>query len=219
MAKNSTRFYRHYKNKPYKLIGTVRHSETLEEMALYESLYDNELGRLWVRPKGMFFEDVEIAGVKKPRFEKIQFDFSVHREISEAMKQEIMNLHEVCFNSKLSTEKLDSVIKMHSKILLTVCREQRRLLGFKLGYGKDGDTFYSWLGGVHPDFRDLGVAAALMTAQHQECKKDGYKKLETKTRGEFLPMLKLNLNHGYKITGTVNDDTGKIKVILEKILE
>jgi hypothetical protein len=61
-------FYRHYKNKPYKAIGIVRHSETLEEMALYESLYPNDLGRMWVRPLAMFLEDVEIEGVLRPRF-------------------------------------------------------------------------------------------------------------------------------------------------------
>lgn len=61
-------YYRHYKNKPYRAIGIVRHSETLEEMALYEALYPNESGRMWVRPLAMFLEDVEIDGVRRPRF-------------------------------------------------------------------------------------------------------------------------------------------------------
>lgn len=61
-------FYRHYKNKPYKAIGIVRHSETLEEMALYEALYPNDLGLVWVRPLKMFLSDVEIGGVLQPRF-------------------------------------------------------------------------------------------------------------------------------------------------------
>lgn len=61
-------FYRHYKNKPYKVIGVVRHSETLEEMCLYEALYPNELGRMWVRPLEMFLSDVVVDGVTKPRF-------------------------------------------------------------------------------------------------------------------------------------------------------
>ena len=60
--------YRHYKGKMYRFIRVVRHSETLEEMALYETLYDNALGVFWVRPKGMFFEDVEVDGKTIPRF-------------------------------------------------------------------------------------------------------------------------------------------------------
>lgn len=47
--------FRHYKGKFYRYLGLVRHSETLEELVLYEALYDNELGRVWVRPKEMFF--------------------------------------------------------------------------------------------------------------------------------------------------------------------
>ena len=52
-------YYRHYKNKPYRAIGVVRHSETLEEMALYEALYPNDLGQMWVRPLEMFLGKLE----------------------------------------------------------------------------------------------------------------------------------------------------------------
>lgn len=60
--------YEHYKGKPYRVIGIGRHSETLEELVMYESLYENSLGRLWVRPLKMWMEDVEINGQKVPRF-------------------------------------------------------------------------------------------------------------------------------------------------------
>lgn len=60
--------YRHYKNKPYKVHGVVRHSETLEELVLYEALYPNDLGVMWVRPIEMFLNNVEINGVMVPRF-------------------------------------------------------------------------------------------------------------------------------------------------------
>jgi hypothetical protein len=48
--------YQHYKGKKYRLINVVRHSETLEELVMYETLYENELGKFWVRPKEMFLE-------------------------------------------------------------------------------------------------------------------------------------------------------------------
>ncbi len=218
MKDNSTRFYRHYKNKPYRLLGTVRHSETLEEMALYETLYENDLGRLWVRPKDMFFENVEIEGVIKPRFEKVSFEFAVYHHLSTELCEEISSLYELCFKKTLNQEKLNSVQTMHKSILVVACREKNRLLGFKLGYGKDGDTFYSWLGCVHPDFRGLGIAGELMTLQHKECTNDGYKKIETRTRSEFSSMLRLNLQKDFKITGTLFDDSGKIKIVMEKNL-
>jgi hypothetical protein len=58
--------YRHYKDLMYEVLGTVRHSETLEPMTLYRALY-GERG-LWVRPAAMFNEEVVIEGVRQPRF-------------------------------------------------------------------------------------------------------------------------------------------------------
>ena len=59
--------YQHYKGKNYRLIDLVRHSETLEELVLYEALYENSLGKFWVRPKNIFFQDVE-PGISRFRF-------------------------------------------------------------------------------------------------------------------------------------------------------
>jgi len=62
--------YQHYKGKKYKVIGIAKHSETLEDLIVYEALYDNEISKLWARPKDMFFEEVEVAENenKIPRF-------------------------------------------------------------------------------------------------------------------------------------------------------
>ncbi|MBC7468020.1 MAG: DUF1653 domain-containing protein [Ramlibacter sp.] len=58
--------YRHYKGMLYEVLDTVRHSETLEPMTLYRALYGEQ--GLWVRPATMFNEEVEIEGVRQPRF-------------------------------------------------------------------------------------------------------------------------------------------------------
>jgi hypothetical protein len=66
--------YEHYKKKRYQVIGVARHSETLEEMVVYRALYDSEeFGdqALWVRPKAMFLEEVDVDGVRVPRFRYI----------------------------------------------------------------------------------------------------------------------------------------------------
>lgn len=60
--------YSHYKNKRYKVTGVARHSETLEEMVVYEALYENDLGKVWVRPKKMFLEEVTVGDYSGPRF-------------------------------------------------------------------------------------------------------------------------------------------------------
>jgi hypothetical protein len=61
--------YRHYKGLMYEVVGTVRHSESLEPMTLYRALY-GERG-LWVRPAAMFEEEVVIEGKRQPRFQRI----------------------------------------------------------------------------------------------------------------------------------------------------
>ena len=55
--------YRHYKGNDYTIIGTARHSETMEDLVYYECLYDNELSRYWVRPLEMFRGTIDSAEV------------------------------------------------------------------------------------------------------------------------------------------------------------
>ena len=58
--------YRHYKGKEYQVLGCARHTETDEEFVVYQALY-GERG-LWVRPKAMFLEAVQIGLKSIPRF-------------------------------------------------------------------------------------------------------------------------------------------------------
>ena len=61
--------YRHFKGNEYEVLGTARHSETLEEMVVYRALY-GERG-LWVRPAAMWNETVERDGKTYTRFTRI----------------------------------------------------------------------------------------------------------------------------------------------------
>lgn len=63
--------YRHYKGKNYRVLGIVRHSESLEELVLYDCLYDNELAKTWVRPIENFTSEIEIEGKLQKRFQLI----------------------------------------------------------------------------------------------------------------------------------------------------
>lgn len=60
--------YRHYSGRMYRVIGVAKHSETLEDLVVYEALYENDLSQLWVRPKTMFLEQVTIDGQTMPRY-------------------------------------------------------------------------------------------------------------------------------------------------------
>jgi cupin 2 domain-containing protein len=62
--------YRHYKGNEYTVVGVARHSETLAEVVVYRQEY-GEHG-LWVRPRRMFMESVQVNGQDVPRFEHLQ---------------------------------------------------------------------------------------------------------------------------------------------------
>ncbi len=62
--------YEHYKGHRYKIIGIARHSETLEELVVYQALYGE--GDIWVRPLSMFLENIVIDGVLQPRFKLVE---------------------------------------------------------------------------------------------------------------------------------------------------
>lgn len=63
--------YQHYSGKLYRVLGIGHHSETLEELVIYQGLYDcSSFGKdpLWVRPKAIFLEEVTINGIVTERF-------------------------------------------------------------------------------------------------------------------------------------------------------
>ncbi|WP_334308148.1 DUF1653 domain-containing protein [Acetoanaerobium noterae] len=61
--------YRHFKGNEYLVMHIAKHSETLEEVVIYQALY-GEMG-IWVRPLEMFLEQVEVNGQMVNRFEEI----------------------------------------------------------------------------------------------------------------------------------------------------
>jgi hypothetical protein len=61
--------YQHYKGPQYKVLGVVRHSETLEALVLYHPVEGDQA--LWVRPWAMFTGQIEVNGVHMPRFKRL----------------------------------------------------------------------------------------------------------------------------------------------------
>ena len=64
--------YKHHKGKEYGVIGVAKHSETLQDLVIYECLYDNDTSKIWVRPLYMFEEEIYVNGNRTPRFKYLR---------------------------------------------------------------------------------------------------------------------------------------------------
>lgn len=62
--------YRHFKGNEYMVLGIANHSETMEQMVVYQALYGKK--ELWVRPVSMWNEIVKKDGYHGPRFTYIE---------------------------------------------------------------------------------------------------------------------------------------------------
>ena len=63
------KFYRHFKGNLYRVLHIAKHTETLEDMVVYQAMYGDR--DIWVRPKAMFEEVIERDGKTFRRFEPI----------------------------------------------------------------------------------------------------------------------------------------------------
>ena len=127
---------------------------------------------------------------------------------------QIQKVHQLVFDGDLlKEEKLQK-----PKLFALVATLEEQVIGFKLGYEMEPGVFYSWLGGVDPDYRKQGVAQQLMVSQHVYCREKGYKKVRTYGRNSKKAMLVLNIKSGFDIIGTFVDDKGRHKIVFEKDL-
>ena len=60
------KYYRHFKGNVYRILHIAKHSETLEDIVVYQAMY-GERG-IWVRPQAMFEEEIERDGKTIKRF-------------------------------------------------------------------------------------------------------------------------------------------------------
>ncbi len=217
-----SKLYQHFKGNYYRYIDTVKFSEDLSEFVLYETLYDNPEAKLWVRSKKMFFEKISRDGISAPRFKEKEI---VYQNLDEKnlFKNELEKtwpfIHSI-FTQNLSVEKILSQIADKNKFLLQLALLDDKPIGFKLGYELNNETFYSWLGGIEAKFRSLGIASVLMQNQYAWCKKNGYKKIQTKSQNQWKEMIILNLKNDFEIIGVEESQNAQKekKIIFEKLI-
>lgn len=209
-------FYRHYKGMNYRLMFTVRNSETLEELEVYETLYQNDRGRLWVRPKGMFHENVVIDGISRPRFAKLPVKYTSEPVTADTIKL-FLPLALKTFPG-LTETKVKERLKERPAARVHLAWIDQTVVGFKVGYRQSSDTFYSWLGSVEPLWQKGGIGKRLAMAMISECRELGYECIETKSTSQWPDMVALNLKLGFEVVGFESAEGSPTKLVFRKLI-
>lgn len=195
----------------------------MEDLVLYKPLTENPNDQMWVRPKDMFFGKVNVGGKEQLRFEPVTFKYLSFQDPDLKTKQDLILLSQSIFPD-FDSMKLDTRLSGKQNILVLVAIDESSLaktkfVGFMIGYETNHQIFYSWLGGVRPEYRKLGLAYELMRQQHQWCETMGYQFIETKTQNNWKDTLLLNLGNGFEITGTELSSDQYLKILMRKKLE
>ena len=108
----------------------------------------------------------------------------------------------------------------HKPHLILVSRANNTVTGCKIGYDRYGNgSFYSWLGGVLPEYRNTGTAKALAMHQESWAKDKGYKSVRFRTQNRHKAMLLFAIKSGFKIYNVkAKDDLEHYRIELIKEL-
>ncbi len=115
-----------------------------------------------------------------------------------------------------ATEYKKRLTGVNHLILIAYIEEQP--IGFKVGYERAGH-FYSWMGGVLPAYRRLGVAQALADAQETWARSQGYLQIIFKTRNRHKAMLLFAIKNGFNMIEIEKRDAVQdYRILLQKYL-
>ena len=108
-------------------------------------------------------------------------------------------LEEMVFNShRASDSKLAEITEKNGLLLIAYHGEDP--VGFKLGYATAPDRiFFSWLGGVHKNFRRQGIAQNLLIKQESLVEDMGIRTIYFTSFDRFPAMISLGKKNGYKL--------------------
>ena len=98
-------------------------------------------------------------------------------------------------------EKIDEYKKRCAGKYLALIAEIDKPVGFKIGYDRfKNGSFYSWMGGVLPKFRRMGVAYSPANFQEKWAAENKFSLILLKTRKKHDEMIAFSLNRGFIIT-------------------
>ena len=104
--------------------------------------------------------------------------------------------------------------------LILLAQIEKRPAGFALGYEIKPSTYYCWLMGVLPDFRQAGIASQLMEAMSAWSRENGYHVLRFECYNRHRPMLRLAVKQNFDIVGIrFDNDEGVNLITMEQAVD
>lgn len=147
----SGEIYRHFKNKLYQIVTVATHSETKEQLVIYQALYGDF--KTYARPLEMFVSEVDHAKypqvTQKYRFEKVDMS----EEKAQQCGQQSINSQQQTVHDVYVAEKKSSITEK-KKSLLNQTAEEKLMAFF------DTDDFeerYQILVSLQDEITDLMI--------------------------------------------------------------
>ena len=104
-------------------------------------------------------------------------------------------------------------------VIALVAESDGAPVGCKIGYYEE-DWFYSWIGGVLPQWRGQGVATLLAERMELLVREGGVTRMRMKTHNKFKAMLQFAIGNGFDIVDVVPvEGPGRYadwRIVLEK---
>jgi GNAT superfamily N-acetyltransferase len=131
----------------------------------------------------------------------------------------ICDLYNAVYRPHVDTSFFERRLGNRRNVLTMVANLDGRPVGFSCGYELRPSTYYSWLYGVLPDARQLGVGSQLMAAELAWAHEHGYEMARLECYNHYRPMILLAVKSGYDIVGIRWDShTSNNLVIFERNL-
>ena len=129
-------------------------------------------------------------------------DIESHEALFPNLLSRVESLDARCFAKPLPASLFESCLSGKPGLLVQIAQVEGEDVAYKVGFDwYDGRHYFSFSGGVAPEFRRQGIATRLATAQHAWAAERGLRYVRTHTKNKFKEMLILNLVLGFEVTG------------------
>ena len=141
------------------------------------------------------------------------------KKLDDKLLDDIVELDGKIFSKSFPKEKFINELSSKFNTTILMIYDKDKPVAFKIGFERSNRLYYSWIGGVIPEYRGKGLAKKLMIHQHNLAKNLGYKVICTQSDNSFKDMLILNLKSGFEIKGAIQS-TGDdhLTIVFEKDL-